>query len=156
MPNTLQAVSVGIVILFVVVAMPVVVNGMTGSTSQTVQFDEGETQDLTERLNVTVTNINATANYATVSLEDSATLDSQTETIDEGKESTFTLSGGNVSITVGSIDGGSPETAILSTSTPNQYGWADGASTLADNLGLVIVAVAFIVILGLVGSVIQS
>lgn len=156
MPTALQAVSVGVVILFVVVAMPTVVDSTTGENSQTIQFEEGETHRLSDSLEITNDRVRPpTPENATFTVRDTDTLESDTAVIQNGSQATYALSGGNVTVAVTSITDANPETVTATVSYPTTYGWSDGAQTISSNLGLVVIAVAFIIVLGLLGSVIK-
>lgn len=156
MPNALQAVSVGAVILFVVVAMPVVVDSTSGQNSQTIQFEEGQTERLSDRLEITNDRVRPPSpENATFTVTDTETLESETAIIRNGSEATYALSGGNVTVAVESITDANPETVTATVTYPTTYGWSDGAQTIASNMGLIVIAVAFIIVLGLLGSVIK-
>lgn len=152
MPNITQAVSLGIIILFVVVAIPTVIDAADTNGVQTVELEENETEGLTDRLEITAEDVNASSNETTLKLRDTQSLDEDTQTIANQSTSTFNLSGGDVTVTVQEV---SQNTTQADVSYPSTYGWSDGAQTLTANLGLVLVVTAFIVVVGLLRSVIQ-
>lgn len=156
MPDPLKAISIGAVILFVVVAMPVVVDSTTGENSQTLQLDEDDTVRLSDRLELTNERIRPPdPENATFTVTDTESLESGTQLIQNGSDATFALGGGNVTVAVTSITDSQPETTTVTVMYPTTYGWPDGARTIANNLGLILVAGAFIVVLGLLRSVIK-
>lgn len=155
MPNALQAMSLGVIILFLVVSVPVVVDSTTGDNSQTLQLEEEDTVSLSNRLELTNERIRPpTPENATFTVRDTETLESQTQLIQNGSQATYELSGGNVTVAVTSITDSQTETVTATVTYGTTYGWSDGAQTLANNLPLILVVVGFIVVLGILKSVI--
>lgn len=152
MPNIVQAVSLGIIILFVVVAIPTVIDATETEGVQTIELEENETERLSDRLEITAENINASANETTLKLRDTQSLDEQTQTVASGSTTTFNLSDGDVTVTVQEVEQNTTQSDV---SYPRTYGWGDGAKTITDNLGLVLAVAAFIIVLGLLRGVIS-
>jgi len=156
MPKPLQAVSIGAIILFVVVATPMLVNSTSDGQSQTFEIEENATERINDRLEVENVRIRPPSpENATFTVRDTESLDSDTQTIQTGGNATYELSGGNVTVSLVSVTDGTPETALVTVETESMYGWSDGAQTVGGNLPLIIVAVAFIILLALLVSVIQ-
>lgn len=156
MPNALQAMSLGVIILFLVVSVPVVVDSTNGETGQTFQLEEEDTVSLSDRLELTNERIRPPSpENATYTVTDTETLESQTQTIQNGSQATYELSGGNVTVAVTSITDSQPETTTVTVSKDTTYGWPEGAQMLADNLAIILVAAAFIVVMGILASVIK-
>lgn len=155
MPSIVQALSIGAIILFLVVAVPVVVDSSTGVSSQTLQLEEDETVRLSDRLELENTRIRPPVpENATFTVRDTETLESESNIIANGSSATYELSGGNVSVEVLSITDSNPETATVTVEYPTTYGWTEGTQLLADHLGLLVVVAGFIVIVMLLVGVI--
>jgi hypothetical protein len=108
-----------------------------------LDLDEGETATVTEGLTVTA---DATSNTeATVTFEDVETGADNTTTVPEGNTSNWSLPGGNGTVT--NVDSTANQVTV-EIEYPTAYGWNPAGVAIVNNIGLILVIMAFVVIMG--------
>ena len=133
------AIFIGLIVMVVVIAIPAFIEAPNQDVVQSVEIDEGSSEDINERISVSVDAI--TGEDADIRVQDSETGETQTETIALDGSYTYEFDGGDISVTVTEVT----DTSVVTTvGYPTMFGWSDGAIFLGSNLGI------FTAILGLV------
>lgn len=148
--NTVQwAFGIGILILIVGIAMPVMISSTTQDASTATILDENETAELTDTLQIGLEDVQTSSNYtnnATVSLTNLRDYSTTEATINDSANETLSLSGEDIVV---DVDLRSSSSALLSTTYPATFGWNDGATTIVENLDVIMVVTAIIIITAL-------
>lgn len=152
MPSSTTAAALGLVVLLLVVAIPAAITVTDSPATATFDLDEGERASVVQTLSVLVEDTSQTD--ATVTLRDSETIESQTETLSPGETETYQLNGDTMNVTLREVQGANAN-ATVSVEYPRTYGWAPGAKTVVENLPLGLVTVAFVVVLGGIGAALK-
>lgn len=139
-------VAIAMIALLVGVLMPPAIGAFYGDTTATYNTTVGETYQVVDTLNLTVDSVDTTAGAesATITLADGT--DTQTLTVNEGSNSTFTIQGEDIVVTTDDVVDTS--TAIITLEYPKTYAWADGTVALFSVIPLLIVLVVFLFIVG--------
>lgn len=138
-------VAVFIVSIIVAVLAPVAINALEDPSESTITQSVGETVDVTAGLNSTLDSTGTSNATYTLQTDNG---ESQTQTIDEGQNATFSFQDGDVVVTVDNVDDANG-TATSTFEYPTEFGWGSGASSLWTLLGLITVLGVFFVVLSL-------
>lgn len=135
----------GLIILIIGVAVGPVASELQQNQTQTDYLSEGESTDLPGEIRLSVDKIQTSGtSNVTVSLRDTETNQTQTDTIDQGTESSFSFED---SITV-RADSITSQEATLNSSYSRAYGWSGPAKTVKGELPLILVLGSGIVVFG--------
>jgi hypothetical protein len=138
------ALGIGVVFLFVAVALPSMVAAPDSTQEVTETYAEGSNQVVDGAL---VLGVNSTGpNSATVSLSSVDNGDLETITLAEGESQTVELAAGNVSV---SLVSSTSSEATVSLEYPSTLGWDGGALALTEHWGLFVVVVGVVAVFGL-------
>lgn len=142
------AFALGIIVLAAALFVPALIEATEEPATETLSLDNGTQSELTERLSVGVVGVNASAtpSNATVEYTDETSFATNSTTVDVGNESTVTIDGDNLTTGVESVDG---STVQFNTTYPPMYGWNSGARLFFENSGLLLVALAGAMVVGL-------
>lgn len=149
MPSSTTAAALGLVVLLLVLAIPAAITVTDSPATATFDLDEGERASVVQTLSVVVED--TSQNSSTITLRDSKTIESQTETLSPGETESYQLNGDQMNVTLRELQGPSAN-ATVAVEYPRTYGWAPGAKTMVDNLPLALVVVAFVVVIGGIGA----
>ena len=136
----------GVLALLIALLVPAAIAVTDSPARGAFDLAENETQVVSQTLQVHLEEVQPDMS-ATITLRDSETLASETQTIDEGNMSTYTIRGETVNVTVIEADQQSAETSIQ---YPRTYGWHADASLFIDNLPFILVVAFAIVVVGMV------
>lgn len=153
MPNTAEAVALGVLILAAAVIIPFAMTQTTTGNSEAYELSETQTVAPTEAFEVTAETVNTTANttFANITIQDRSNLERETISINVTHNATFSLSGGNITATVDNIR--SDGVAVVMLDYPATYGWSDETKLIGEQLHLLLGVVALVMIVGIIGRV---
>ena len=143
-------VAMGLLVLFVAVAGPAMIIGATdGTVSDTREYNENDSVDVSEALTVRVDNVDDTggAEEAEVLVVSRTTGETGSALIPEGETEQFAIDETTVNVTADLIT--SENTVVLTTVHESTLGWDDGAKLLASQLDVVLAVVVFVLLLGM-------
>lgn len=149
MPKITHAVALGVLLLFVAVAIPAAIDTGTSDSELVTELNRSETETVTQSLRVTLQN--ATDTDAAVTLRDTETLESATRTIPVDATENYSIGNETVSVRVISASN-ADKTARLSIHYPRTYGWAEGTERITSNLPLIFAGLALIIVVGMVAA----
>lgn len=141
-------IAIALAALLFAFLMPVALNAMEGTQDTTIEQEENVEYEVIAALNSTATDVSQTNSDVTVELN--ATGEStQSNTINDGENATYTFDRGDVTVTVDSI--ANDTHATLSYEYPRDFSYSDGARSLWGlvALSLVLAGILFFVSLGL-------
>lgn len=145
---------VGVIIALVIAGvligyvLPIGVGSVSTTENTTINQDVGTEYSVETQLNSTVTAV-TDATDATVELTDlSAGGATTSNTVSVGSTTTYSLSGGDVNVTVNSATSGTPGNASVTYEHPNDFGWSDGSQQLFGLVPLFLVLTPFVVVIG--------
>lgn len=145
--------------LIAAIGLPIAVDEIAGNTSVQYTQQNGTAQEVNAELNSTVTDVETagTTDNATVELNDTRTSGTTSKTIDNGSTATYSLDGGDVDVTLDDANTtANPDEATLTYEYQKDYAWGGAASSLWDNLGLIIILGAFLFFTGTALSVMRG
>jgi len=121
--------------------MPVALDQLTDDkTTEFENVDVGDTEAVAGNLDITLDNVNDTANDISVTLEDA---DGNTASLTNvSATQTATVGGDNVDVTLDNVDDG--DTADFTVVYAADFGWSSGGQALWAILDLVLVLAAFL------------
>lgn len=155
MPNWMEALALGVLVLAVAVFMPTLINSTEGDATTTFELEAGDTNNPTEKLQIEAESLQNTTNgtNATLTVRSLDTLNESTQTIPEGNNSVYTIDGENVTIFNDAMitEGGTETVRITAVYNP-KFGWNDGARTFFSNMGIILALLAFIIL----GAILKS
>lgn len=152
-------IKLGFVMVLFVLVIALLVPSLIGvgetDATDTLSMDNQTDTALTERLSVSVTDIDtdATPPAVTVEYTDETTLGTTETVVDVGNTSTVVLSGNNLTTGVEAVDG---QTARINATYPPMFGWDDGPRAFWEESGLIIALLAALVIIGILLAVGRS
>lgn len=130
--------------LLAAVILPVALDEIEEDRTDTITQDVGTTENVTAVFDTTLDATDTGGDNATYTLDDTEG-SSETNTVDNGTTTTFSLDSGDVDVTVDDVQSDSA-TATYTYSTT--HGWSAGATGLWGILALVIVLTVFLFVLG--------
>lgn len=152
MPKTTAPVALGILALLIAVAVPASIAVINDPAQGTFDLDEGDTVTVTQTLDVIIEE--TTQTDATVTLRDSETLSSETQTLSEGQTAEYTVDNESMNVTLRAAQGANANATVL-VEYPRTYGWDSGAKTFIENMPFILVVVLGFVLIGAVGAMRQ-
>lgn len=150
--NSKAVAIVGVTLLLMLLsfAVPTIISASEDPQYLETELSTGETFEIAEGLEITVTD--TTNSEVIVDLIDVDTRQNETLTVAQGATENYTLPGGDGTVTNLQSDN---QEAMLEIGYDPEYGWSDGASVFADNIGLVLIVMVFSVVVGGLIVVIQ-
>lgn len=135
---------VGLIIIatFVAFTFPSIVNSAPETTEETVTLEAGESDIITEYLRIQADDPSNTD--VVVIATNTRTGDLANETIDLGTTAQFILDGDTVNITNQASDNSQ---ATLTVEYSRSFGWSDQSDWFINNIGLLMVIIAFVAIM---------
>lgn len=155
MPNTTQAVGFGIIMLFVAFVFPTLVAAPDSGTLEekvTLNDGDGGTENLEDSLLFVVES--QTSKEVVLNVTSLESGDGQQVTIPEGGNETIVLDGYDITVEVLEIDGNSGD-VILSVTRPADFDWDNDLQSLSQELPIVFVALAGILVVGVITRVVR-
>jgi len=142
---------IGLTVLLLLGAVAIPAMQSASSEQQTVRLsiDEGDSAGVTTGLNATV--VNTTQTDGTIRVTDTETGVTDNLTMPEGDTVNYTLPGGNGSVTLVTAN---PNDATIDARHSPTYGFGSSATAFVDELGLILVAMLFLVVMASVKVVI--
>ena len=135
---------VGLILIgtFIAFTFPTIVDSVPGETERTVSLAEGDSEIVTDYLRVSV--VESSNADVEVTATNTRTGDTETHIIDEGTTQTYTLGGDTVDVT---NQVSTNELATLTVQYGRSFGWSDSSDWFIDNLGLLMIVLAFVTIM---------
>lgn len=133
---------VGLAVLALLAAflMPVGLNALYADSTSTLNQNVSDTYEVNGQLESTVTAVTDGAD-ATIELNDTRTAGTTSNTINVGSNATYSLSGGDVVVTV--TEAGT-DYAVAEYEYSRDYAFSDGAQGLWSIIGLALVLIVFL------------
>jgi hypothetical protein len=147
------AFAIGVVALTIAFVIPPMLEAPNEDTASTVQLDEGDVENLNTNLDITLIATDKQAGTANVQTTDLTTGETLNETIAVDETATFQMPDGEVTVTVESLTG--TKSATLTASYPATYGFSEGGVAIAENIGILLVAIALLLISGILVTVVN-
>ena len=143
------AVAMGLLVLFVAIAGPVMIGASDGMVSDTREYNESDSVQITGALTVRVDNVDDTggAEEAEVVIVSRTTGETGAATIGEGETEQFSIDSTTVNVTADLIT--SENTVVLTTVHEATLGWDDGTKLIAAQLDVIVAIVIFVLLLGM-------
>lgn len=142
--------ALGLFVLLAAFAIPPAIDATNNRDSSVHLIDVDETVEVTPGLEVTVED--STNSQSTLLFTDVDSGLTHNTTIQEGATQNFTLDNEFVEVT---LQDATNADAQIRLEYAHTYGWAPGAKTLAEQMDVVLVLFAFVVVLGSIGAVIS-
>lgn len=154
MPKTTEILALAFVVLFAALFMPVAIEATTTDKTSGYQIEEGNQLTPTNGLTVTADEINTSTSpdEATFTVRDVQSQERITETIPVNNQSSFNMSGGNVTVSVDAITDGPVATIMVQ--HPRTYGWSEPAKAFGEHLHIILGVVTIVMIAGVIGRMI--
>lgn len=123
---------------------PTLIDATQGNAVAVEQMEVGDTANLTERLTLSLDAVNTAQDNATVTLTDETTFADTQTIVDNDTTSSTTLSGDVINVSVSNID--ASDVVTLSVTYPPMFAWNDGARVFYENSGIIIAALALVMV----------
>jgi hypothetical protein len=149
MANKMVGVIIALVIGGILIGylLPVGIGAVNSPTNETLTQDVGSTYGIASgQINTTVTSV-TDGTDATVELEHVEDGTTESNTVNVGSTTEYSLPGGDVNVTVSEANSGTPGNATV-TYEYSEYGWSDGAKSLYGLMPLFLVLVPLVVVVG--------
>lgn len=148
---SLRLIGFVLILFLVALSVPLLVDSPGEDVKDAIRFESQEETVINDRLQIFAADINPNDDEAEITLTDIETLDSQTETIQEGENATFDLGDETVVVEVLRVVGTSDEDVVdVEVVFSPTYGWTETAKTAADNFGVIMVALTLIIFVSFV------
>lgn len=134
-------VALGVFVLLAGMILPTAISSTGENATTGLQLDEGETTTVTDGLEATA--VSTADNQSEIQLRDVETQQVINKTITEGDTATYEFSNRDT-VTVTVEDSQSQTVYLSPIEYPRSYGWGDGAKMFADNIGLLLVILTFL------------
>ena len=115
---------------------------------------QDDTREIRDYLEVTVIEVDQGQEFIELEYRNTRTFDVETVIVDEGDNTSFTLSGEDLDAELVRIEDN--DQAVITTTYPSTFGWDDGPSLFMDHLGFILVTLVFVSILGIVVMVVTG
>lgn len=152
MPSATQAVSLGVLVLFVAFLVPVLISAPAGGTAiadATLNDDDGGIENINDALRVQIGDKSASsANVSVTSLESG---ESASLLLSEEQSGQVTLDNQTVTVTALDIESGSDGQVHVEIRYPSDFTWNEETRRLSSELSLVFAALGLLIVLGLIG-----
>lgn len=157
MVSATKAIGLAVIVLFVAFAVPQFVTTssdgdlertetITGGVGDSVQFNDALVVGLEDKNSQTVD----------LQLTSVQTGDNTTVTLTESESASLSLDNRTITITAIDVQVGTDGDVTVRVNYPNDFGWTTEAKTLTNNLPVLFVAVAFVIVAGLITAVMRS
>lgn len=147
MSSATRIIGALLLILLIALFIPVLIDAPTADASQSLQLAENESASVAGEPLVNVSVDSVTPDNATIAATNTETLQSHTAVIQVGSNETFQFAPGNVTVSISDTSG---DTATLTASWSQMFGWGDGPKLIAHNLPLILTAMAVVIIGGVI------
>lgn len=124
-------IAIGVLVMGLLTAflLPAAISPIAEDRTATIQHTTGNTSEVTGTLEATVTNVDTTNNAITVELADKTSNNTATvSALNEGANQTVTLSGEEITVHNDKIT--SSNSATVTYTYPETFGWGGGATSL--------------------------
>lgn len=142
--------ALGIFVLLIGLIFPTAIDASHTDATAGFELSEGENTTVTDGLRMAVESVEG--DNATISLTDTQTRETESQTLTIGETGTYTTNGETSNVTVESINSNNVTTSTAEYS--RTYGWGDGPKTFVDNLGLILAILAFLMGVGALAGVV--
>lgn len=143
--RTTAVVTLTVFALFAAFSVPTLITASQDEQEQTLTIETGETRELTDRIGVTL--IESDNTEATVEIEELGTGNTDEITLSENSTEEWAINGDSGDVTL--IETTNNDAEITVSYSPT-YGYSEAGKTIVNNIGLLIIAVIFIVVMGFV------
>jgi len=140
--------ALGIIGLAVAFLIPTLVGAASGDSTSYMELHQNDTQSLTDRLSLSLDDVNGTDKNVTVTLRDETDFDNTTAEISTGSQREVQLSGENVTIAVRTVYDAN-KSVKMAVDYPPMFGWVSGAAVFINNIGVILVLLGGIMLLAI-------
>ena len=135
-----------LIVLLGALTVPAAIDTSDGTVQTSVTLEEGESQLITENLDIIVEETNNAD--ATITLVYPPGSESNTQIIDEGSTVTYSFEEGDVMVT--NVDSTNQRVTLL-VEYDSTFGYSDAGVIVSENIGIILVAMLLISIVSFVG-----
>ena len=143
-------IGIGVILLLAAVSIPAVIESSQSTQSSRLTIDTAGTDEVTAGLDVAIADSSNTD--ANITLTDTESGVDDNVTLSVGDSANYTLPGGNGTITLVSSTNQQATIDVFYSST---YGFGSAGKTIVNELGLILVAMVFIIVMGSVVVVVN-
>lgn len=150
---TTTIVGLGVFVLLIGLVITPTISASNEDASRGFELAAGDNATVTEGLKVEIDDVQTgnTSRNATITLRDTGTQLTQTNTIEEGSSANYTVAGENMTVTLNQIyENQETRTTI---EYPRTYGWGDGPKQYASRFDVLLGIIGFLMAVGAVGAV---
>lgn len=148
--SAVAIVTLGLMLLMGAYAVPSMADATTFPEEFSTQLDEGQTEQITDGLEITLDD--STNSQANVTVRDTETDETDNLSIQEGANATYNLTGGTGNVTVVETD---DQAAQLDVTYDPMFGWSPAAQAVIGEIELILTLILFLVVLGSMAVIIQ-
>lgn len=153
MASANKVVGMTVIILFMAISFPLLVTGAEDGTSERVVSITGGAGETTEVEDaIIVTTEDTGPNSVDIKLTSKATGDNATATLSEEETASLTLDSQTVTVTALSV---ASDAVTLRVIYPADFAWGDRSKLLSEQMPIIFMAVAVIILLGFVGVMVS-
>jgi len=138
----------GILVLAVALFIPTIIDATAEDQTVSDTMTVGDTTELTDRLSVTLDDVNQSSGNINLTYINTQTQDKNQTTVGETNTKMVTLSGETINATNEMVE--STDSAIVTSEYPPMFGWSSGARTFFDHFPLIMGMLAFAMAVGVV------
>lgn len=151
------AISLGLVVFALALFTPVLVNATEEKQTQNLRIGENRTTELTDALSVRSERVRPTQDTATIAVINTRSLNESQQQLNVTETKEYVVDGNSVNVTLNdAFEGDTQEISRLTVEYSPTFGWVGPASLFVENLGVVLVAISFMTVIGLILVVIRS
>lgn len=156
MSKTVKAVfALGVIGLAIGFLVPTLMGATQDDARATHQLYVNDSVELTDRLTVTLTDINETEHNATFKFLDETNYQNSTVELTNYTSRDTTLSGNNLTVSVAGVTSVN-DTVRTTIDYPPMFQWSDGARSFMSNIGLIIILIAGIMLLAVFALIMRE
>lgn len=148
-----SALALGIFVIFIAAMIPTLATAPTAEQNQTTDLTLDDPHELDIGLELTLDAVDETNTTVDVTARDVSTSDSAQTTLTDNETERVDVDDETVGLSLASITDNT--TASVRTTYDSTYGWSSESQFIADQLGFLLVLVAFLLMCGMVWVVIS-
>lgn len=157
MVDATDVIAIGLFALVVALFVPQLVDGTQDNTESTIEIENDTLYSETERLDISPTDVSSVGSNATIEVTNSQTLNASEKLLNVSESKSYVLDSENVTVTLNSIRSDSTgQYVTVTVAYPTTFGFGEGAQLFFEQLEFIIVAVGFIIVMGILAVVIKQ
>lgn len=146
------AFCLGILALASAFFLPSIIDATQQDAKTTLELDEYENQNITQRLHINASSVNSTTKTATITYQKRTTLEDQNISLTEGANGTVQLANEDILVTLNEVsDNGK---IIVTTQYPPTFGWNRGSREFIKHFDIILALLALTLGMGALKKVI--